>query len=90
MAIFHGYIDLSKVDKQKITTNPRTGHLSLWCDIYTRDEPDQYGTQATVVFYDKTTKEKTYLGNFKPVEVGVRTEGAQPSSQGEEPEDLPF
>ena len=77
MAILHGYINLSRIDKNLITTN-KNGEKILWADLYTYDNPDQYGNTACLATYDARTKKKAYLANFKPKDLNS---GASPATQ---------
>jgi len=85
MAILHGYINLSKIDKNLITTN-KSGDKIIWVDVYTYDTPDQFGNTACLAQYDPRTRQKTYLANFRKKELHQEN-----GSQGDEPSnDLGF
>lgn len=84
MAILHGYINLSKIDKGLITVN-KNGEKIIWVDLYTYDTPDKYGNIACLNTYDPNTRTKTYLANFKPKE--LKKEGPQVSTS---PVDIGF
>ena len=71
MAILHGYINLSKIDKNLISEN-KNGDKILWVDVYTYDAPDNYGNTACLATYDPRTRTKTYLANFRPKEVAKK------------------
>lgn len=76
MAILHGYINLSKIDKNLITTN-KSGDKILWVDLYTYDNPDQFGNTACLASYDARTRKKAYLANFKPKDLNNQNAEAQ-------------
>ena len=82
MAILHGCINLSKIDKALITTN-KNGEKVLWVDLYTYDKPDQYGNIACLATYDLKSHHREYLANFKPKEL-KKNEPSSPSSDDEE------
>lgn len=79
MAILHGYLNLSKIDKSLISTNNK-GEKILWVDIYTYDNPDQFGNNACVVTYDARNRKKEYLGNFRPKELHKSEDAGQPGN----------
>lgn len=87
MAILHGYINLSKIDKNLISEN-KNGEKILWVDVYTYDTPDQYGNTACLVSYDPRAKKKTYLANFRTKELHANTTTGE--SNNTESQDLPF
>lgn len=89
-----GMLNLSKIDKNLITTNSK-GEKVIWVDIIEKREPDQYGSTHYVALYNKETREKIYLGDFKPQEFGnaASAPAPAPAPQGDnekEEEDLPF
>ena len=88
-------LNLSKIDKNLITTNSK-GEKVIWVDIIEKREPDQYGSTHYIALYNKETREKIYLGDFKPQEFGSAASAPSapaPAPQGDnegEGEDLPF
>lgn len=87
-----GMLNLSKIDKNLITTNSR-GEKVIWVDIIEKREPDQYGSTHYIALYNKETREKIYLGDFKPQEFGNAASAPAPAPQDDsekEGEDLPF
>ena len=84
MAILHGYINLSRIDKNLITTNKNDEKI-LWVDLYTYDSPDQYGNTACLATYDARTKRKAYLANFRPKDLN-----SAPASPTQQNDDLGF
>ena len=82
----HGLINLSKIDKNLITTKSK-GEKVLWIDVVpNRDGADQYGNTHAVTLYNKEARQTIYLGNLKPQEFG--TGAAQ--TPATDNEDLPF
>lgn len=86
MAILHGYINLSKIDKNLISTN-KNGDKILWVDLYTYDTPDNYGNTACLATYEPRTRQKTYLANFRPKELNKASSEA---GGGDSSKDLGF
>ena len=90
-----GMLNLSKIDKNLITTNQR-GEKVLWVDILEKkNAPDQYGNTHTVTLYNKDTRTTIYLGDFKPQEFGNAASAPAPApapqdDSEKEGEDLPF
>ena len=89
-----GRLMLNKIPKDKVisdTDKNGAPRKYIWVDILEKREPDQYGATHTIVFYNKDTREKIYLGDFKPQEFGQSgTAPAAPASQDEASDDLPW
>lgn len=86
-----GPLNLSKIDKSLITTNSK-GEKVVWVDILENinGEPDQYGNTHTIQLYNPATREKIYLGNFKPQEFGSSAPKIEGPAKEATQEDLPF
>ena len=86
----HGRINLSRIDKDLITANQK-GEKFIWVDILEkRDGADQYGNTHTMTLYNKDTRQKIYLGDFKPVEFGQVSQGTASAASVQESDDLPW
>jgi hypothetical protein len=86
----HGRINLSKIDKNLITTNSK-GEKCIWVDILEKkDGPDDYGNTHTLTLYNKDLKAKIFLGDFRPVEFGQVSQGTAPAASVQESDDLPW
>lgn len=88
MAILHGMLNLSKIDKKQIVTN-KHGDKCIWvdlADIY--NAPDQYGNTHYLSMWDPEARQKIYLANLKPKEFAAKQEPANEESAPTE--DLPF
>ena len=85
---------LNKIPKDKVITDTdKNGSIRkyIWVDILEKQTPGQYGDTHTIVFYNKETREKIYLGDFKPQEFGNAASAPAPQDDSEkEGEDLPF
>ncbi len=97
----HGYINLSKIPKELITTN-RAGDKVLWVDVIERRSAGKYGETHALTCYDRETRETTYLADLTPQTFGndAAAAGQQPQQgtipatapemQPQEYNDLPF
>lgn len=96
-----GRLMLNKIPKEKVicdTDNNGNPRKYIWVDILEKKNPDQYGCTHTIVFYNKDTREKIYLGDFKPQEFGgsatasapAGAPASAPAPQDEASDDLPF
>lgn len=86
----HGRINLSKIDKNLITTNSK-GEKCIWVDILEKkDGPDAYGNTHTLTLYNKDLKAKIFLGDFRPVEFGQVSQSTAPADSVQESDDLPW
>lgn len=88
MAILHGFINLSKIDKDLIQTNTK-GEKILWLDLYTYDSPDQYGNMACLRTYNAKTREKAYIANFRKKDIQSHG-GVQGQTAHQDDNDLGF
>lgn len=90
---YHGEINLSRIPKELIVTK-ENGDKVVYVDFLERRQPSQYGQTHYIQLYDKNTKEKHYLGDFKPQEFGngrpVATNNPFASAPSQEENDLPF
>lgn len=93
MAKFYGSLNLDKI-KEAINggITPFAGkkgkYLTVDIDVY--DEVDQFGNQVSVSVYNKESKEKTYLGNFKKSQYQYDDSKQAPQASNQAGEDLPF
>jgi len=101
--ILSGGIDLTKIDKTKIATRTaegkefKNGGKFLNVQIFLRDEPDQFGNNASISINqteeERENKEpRIYLGNAKIVWEGDNTpiSEREPQQAEGDTDDLPF
>lgn len=65
MSHFKLNICLSDIPKDKIFTSEKTGKKYIDVDLTELKQPFDDGTDYTLYYYDKETKEKTYCGKGK-------------------------
>lgn len=76
--ILTGRINLSKIPADLIQKNDN-GDSFLWVDVAERREASQYGDTHYISIYDKQTRQKIYLGDLRPRDLGGDT-AARPSA----------
>lgn len=81
----HGYINLSKIPKELITTN-RAGDKILWVDVIERRNEGKYGETHSITCYDNRSRETTYLSNLTPQNFGNDQQPQQASIPAPAPE----
>ena len=77
----HGYINLSKIPKELITTN-RAGDRVLWIDVIERRSEGKYGETHSITCYDNRTRETTYLSDLTPQNFGGNDNAATGGNGG--------
>ena len=81
MAILHGMLNLSKINKNQIVTN-KHGDKCIWVDLVDiYNGPDQYGNTHYISMWDPEARQKIYLANLKPKEIKERE---QPKEDAED------
>jgi len=68
-SILTGRLNLSKIPADLIQED-RNGNQVVWIDVAERREPSQYGDTHYISIYDKTTRQKVYIGELRPRELG--------------------
>ena len=92
---FYGSINLSKLIAEakaanKAITKSEKGDVFVNCEFWTKDEPDQYGNQASIRtnFKGAEKNDRVYFGNFK---LSVQSEPKQVTAADvPDLEDLPW
>lgn len=77
-SILTGRINLSKIPQDLIKRNA-AGEAFVWVDVVESREPSQYGDTHYVSIYDSANRQKIYLGNLRPRELGG--DNAAPASR---------
>lgn len=88
MANLYGELDLTKIPKElirSVTFKDGSVHKLLSIDINELKHPSDYGHTHYISVYNKETREKTYLGDFKPSNRQPRQDSLTP-----QPDDMPF
>ena len=73
--ILSGRINLSKIPEGVIRYNNK-GEAFVWVDIAERREPGQYGDTHPISIYNSATREKIYIGDLRPKEIGAAAPAA--------------
>lgn len=93
-----GKLNLSKIPKELIKTNDKTGEKYIWIDVVERMKPSQYGDTHTLKVWGKDCG-TVYLADLRPQEFGssAPAQAAAPASAPvqqftpvQSQEDLPF
>lgn len=77
-SILTGRINLSKIPQDLIKRN-NAGEAFVWVDVAERREPSQYGDTHNVSIYDPANRQKIYIGELRPRELGG--DSAAPASR---------
>ena len=67
--ILSGRINLSKIPEGLLKYNNK-GEAFVWVDVSERREPGQYGDTHSISIYNSATREKIYIGDLRPKEIG--------------------
>lgn len=78
-SILSGRINLSKIPQDLIKRN-NAGEAFVWVDVAERREPSQYGDTHNVSIYDSANRQKIYIGELRPRELGGTSDGTRPSA----------
>lgn len=76
--ILTGRINLSKIPEALIKRNA-AGEAFVWVDVAERREPSQYGDTHNISIYDSANRQKIYIGELRPRDIGGGTD-ARPSA----------
>lgn len=102
--ILSGRINLSKIPEALIKRNA-AGEAFVWVDVAERREPSQYGDTHNISIYDSANRQKIYIGELRPRELGTSASAYPPtpapaapgyqnykpmSGKDEDAPDLPF
>lgn len=68
-SILTGRINLSKIPQDLIKRNAG-GEAFVWVDVAERREPSQYGDTHYISIYDSASRQKIYIGELRPRELG--------------------
>lgn len=77
--ILTGRINLSKIPEALIKRNA-AGEAFVWVDVAERREPSQYGDTHNISIYDSANRQKIYIGELRPRDIGGATADARPSA----------
>lgn len=77
-SILTGRINLSKIPQDLIKRN-NAGEAYVWVDVSERREPSQYGDTHNISIYDSANRQKIYIGELRPRELGG--DSAAPASR---------
>lgn len=77
--LLSGRINLSKIPKDLIRYN-NAGEAFVWVDVAERREPSQYGDTHNVSIYDAANRQKIYIGDLRPKQIGAQGDTARPSA----------
>lgn len=78
--------EMSRAEHDAISTSQSNGKQYLNATVWINDENDQYGNIGSVQVWNKTTNEKSYVGNLREFDKSKDTQSD--TNQGEKP--LPF
>lgn len=67
--ILTGRINLSKIPEALIKRNA-AGEAFVWVDVAERREPSQYGDTHNISIYDSANRQKIYIGELRPRDIG--------------------
>ena len=76
--ILSGRINLSKIPQDLIKYN-NAGEAFVWVDVAERREPSQYGDTHNVSIYDSANRQKIYIGELRPKDIGQAGNNAAPA-----------
>lgn len=76
--ILSGRINLSKIPQDLIKYN-NAGEAIVWVDVAERREPSQYGDTHNVSIYDSANRQKIYIGELRPKDIGQAGDNAAPA-----------
>ena len=71
--ILTGRINLSKIPQDLIKRN-NAGESFIWVDVVERPTPGTYGDTHYVSLYDKNARQRIYLADLRPRDIGGPTE----------------
>ena len=77
-SILSGRINLSKIPQDLIRYN-NAGEAFVWVDVSERREPSQYGDTHNVSIYDSANRQKIYIGELRPKDIGQAGDNAAPA-----------
>lgn len=77
--ILSGRINLSKIPKDLIRYN-NAGEAFVWVDVAERREQSQYGDTHNISIYDSANRQKIYIGELRPKQIGAAADTARPSA----------
>ena len=77
--ILTGRINLSKIREELVKRNA-AGEAFVWVDVSERREPSQYGDTHNISIYDSANRQKIYIGELRPKDIGGATADARPSA----------
>lgn len=75
--ILTGRINLSKIREELVKRNA-AGEAFVWVDVSERREPSQYGDTHNISIYDSANRQKIYIGELRPRELGTSASGDAP------------